>query len=77
MQGKAIHSVGIVGSGTMGAGIAQVCAMAGYEVILYDLKQEVLDKAIQTIENNLNKGIERGKISEDHRGYVRQISATI
>ena len=60
-----IQTIGIVGSGTMGAGIAQVCAMAGYEVLLFDLKQDILVRAIQTIENNLNKGIERGKISEE------------
>jgi len=77
MKKGVIHSVGIVGSGTMGAGIAQVCAMAGYKVLLYDLKQEILGKAIQTIENNLNKGIERGKITEETKSdTLDKISVT-
>lgn len=49
----------------MGAGIAQVAAMAGYDVIMYDLKPEMLEKGRQTITKNLDKGIEKGKVSEE------------
>lgn len=59
-----INVIGIVGAGTMGLGIAQISAMAGYKTILYDLDQSVLDKAQQSIEKNLNKGIEKGKVTE-------------
>lgn len=60
-----IKTIGVVGAGTMGLGIAQITAMAGYLTILYDLDQNVLDKAKSTIEKNLNKGIEKGKVTEE------------
>jgi 3-hydroxybutyryl-CoA dehydrogenase len=59
-----IQKVAIVGAGVMGSGIAQVAAMAGYDVLLYDLNQNALDKAANAINNNLDKGILRGKVSE-------------
>ena len=48
---------GIIGAGVMGSGIAQVCAMAGHEVILYDLNSEALDSALNRIKSNLSIGI--------------------
>lgn len=57
--------VGVVGAGTMGAGIAQVCAMAGHEVLIYDLTQEACDRAIQTIHKNLDKAISIGKLTSE------------
>jgi len=62
-----IHKIAIVGAGTMGQGIAQVCAMADYEVLIYDLDEKMLGKAIKSIEANLNKGIEKGKVSPELR----------
>lgn len=59
-----IQKVAVVGAGTMGQGIAQVCAMAGLDVILYDLNSDMLAKALVSVERNLDKGIERGKVSE-------------
>ncbi len=59
-----IKKVAVVGAGTMGQGIAQVCAMAGLDVILYDLNSDMLAKALVSVERNLDKGIERGKVSE-------------
>lgn len=56
--------VGIVGAGVMGRGIAQVSAMAGHTVVLFDVKQEVLQAAEKAINNNLSKAIELGKMSE-------------
>jgi 3-hydroxybutyryl-CoA dehydrogenase len=56
--------VGIVGAGTMGAGIAQVCAMAGHTVTLFDLQEEALTKAMISVEKNLDKGISIGKLNE-------------
>jgi len=60
---KKIKTVGVIGAGTMGLGIAQVAAMAGYSTILYDTNSTVVDNAFATIEKNLDKGIEKGKLS--------------
>ena len=62
-----INKVVVIGAGTMGQGIAQVSAMAGYSVLLYDLSEEALQKAIYKIEGNLDKGILRGKVSDSQK----------
>ncbi|MES2590472.1 MAG: 3-hydroxyacyl-CoA dehydrogenase NAD-binding domain-containing protein [Bacteroidota bacterium] len=56
--------VGVVGSGAMGAGIAQVAATAGHHVILFDTSQHALDKAKINLENTLKKLIEKQKLTE-------------
>lgn len=55
----------------MGLGIAQVSAMAGYSTLLFDVRQEAVDQALKTIEANLRKGIEKGKVTEE------QLSSTL
>ncbi len=60
-----IKSIGIVGAGQMGNGIAHVCALAGYDVIMTDISQEALDSATALIEKNLGRQVGRGKISEE------------
>ena len=60
-----INKVGIVGAGTMGHGIAQVCAMAGCEVVLCDLEAEAVAKGLSKIQANLQKGVERGKVEAE------------
>ncbi len=60
-----IKKVAVLGAGVMGHGIAQVCATAGYEVWVRDIKQEFLDKAKAAIEKNLQKAVSKGKISEE------------
>ena len=67
MQIENINKVVVIGAGTMGQGIAQVSAMAGFGVLLYDLNEEALTKAIGKIESNLDKGIIRGKVSESQK----------
>ena len=62
-----IKTIGIIGAGTMGAGIAQICAMRSHKTIVFDLDQKALDKAKEGIENNLNKGIARGKVTEEQK----------
>lgn len=57
-----IKTVGVIGAGTMGLGIAQVAAMAGYSTILFDTNSNAATAAIINIEKNLDKGIDRGKI---------------
>ena len=59
-----IQSVGIVGAGQMGNGIAHVFALAGYDVLLNDIAQESLDKAVATVTKNLDRQVQREKISE-------------
>lgn len=56
--------IGIIGAGTMGSGIAQVAAVAGYGVILYDIEASALDRSMKQIENNLTKAIEKNKLTE-------------
>lgn len=56
-----INTVSIIGAGTMGAGIAQATALAGYRVILYDLEDEILTRAQDNIVKSINKGVELGK----------------
>ncbi len=56
----------------MGHGIAQVAAMSGYRVVLRDVDKEALTRGIQAIENNLAKGIARGKVSEAERDETMQ-----
>jgi len=60
-----IKKIGVIGAGTMGLGIAQISAMAGFETILFDIDQQMLTKAIQIITSNLDKGIERGKVTAE------------
>ncbi len=58
-----INTVGVIGAGTMGLGIAQVAAMAGYRTILFDTNSKAVASAFKTIEANLDKGIKKGKLS--------------
>jgi 3-hydroxybutyryl-CoA dehydrogenase len=60
-----IKTVGVVGSGQMGSGIAQVLAMNSYDVILHDLNSESLKKALSQIEKSLNKLVEKNVITKD------------
>ena len=62
-----IKTVGIVGAGQMGNGIAHVMALAGYEVRISDISQEALDKAMALIESNLDRQVSREKISQEDR----------
>ena len=59
--------VGIIGSGTMGSGIAQVAATAGCCVKLYDTNQAALDKAKASLEKILNRLIEKGRIDTEEK----------
>ncbi len=59
-----IEKIGVIGAGQMGAGIAHVCALAGFDVCLRDIEQERLDAAIRVIERNLTRQVMRGTIDE-------------
>jgi 3-hydroxybutyryl-CoA dehydrogenase len=62
-----IRRVGVIGAGTMGNGIAQVFAQAGFDVSLQDVSQGALDRARATIEKSLAKFVEKGKLSAGDR----------
>ncbi|QAY94784.1 3-hydroxybutyryl-CoA dehydrogenase [Methylovirgula ligni] len=59
-----INKIGIIGAGQMGAGIAQVCAVAGFDVILNDVSDERVDHGLATISGNLTRLVERKQIDE-------------
>ncbi len=60
-----VKKVCILGAGAMGSGIAQVCATAGYEVWVRDIKQEFLDRGKAAIEKNLQRAVSKGKMTEE------------
>ncbi|MEZ5791214.1 MAG: 3-hydroxybutyryl-CoA dehydrogenase [Nitratireductor sp.] len=62
-----IGKVGIVGAGQMGSGIAHVCALAGYEVVIQDMAADKLESGLATINGNLARQVSSGKITEDQR----------
>ncbi len=66
-----IKKVGIVGCGFMGAGIVQVCAQSGYEVIVVEVSEQILSKGIATIEYYLSRNVEKGRISRQDKGLTR------
>lgn len=65
-----IETVAVLGAGTMGHGIAQVCAAAGCSVRLFDIDEAAVRAGHTRIESNLGKGIERGKVTEEERDAV-------
>ena len=69
----AIRKVCVIGSGTMGNGIAQVSAQAGYETTMVDIKQEFLDRGMNTIKTSLGKFVEKEKIKQEamHEALAR------
>lgn len=70
-----IKTVGVVGAGTMGSGIAQTCAAWGMKVYLYDIKPEFVDGAIGRIDKSLSRRVEKGKMSaEDKSGVLSRIN---
>ena len=74
----AIETVGVVGAGQMGNGIAHVMALAGYKVTLTDVSQEALDAALARIAKNLDRQVARDKITEAERdAALGRISTTL
>ncbi len=62
-----MKTIGVMGTGTMGSGIIQVCAAAGYDVVIRSSKQEYIDGALAKIEKNLTKMVSREKITEEDK----------
>jgi 3-hydroxybutyryl-CoA dehydrogenase len=73
----AIERIAVVGSGTMGSGIAQVSAQSGYSVQMIDVAQSQIDAGLKNIKKNLDRSVEKGRISaEDRDGALGRISVS-
>lgn len=70
MSVDGIKTVAVLGAGTMGNGIAHVFARSGYKVILRDVEQRFLDRALETIGKNLDREIKKGKLAEAEKPNV-------
>lgn len=70
MSLDSIKTVAVLGAGTMGNGIAHVFARAGYKVILRDVEQRFLDRALDTIAKNLDREVKKGKLTEAEKPAV-------
>ncbi|MGA9525775.1 MAG: 3-hydroxyacyl-CoA dehydrogenase family protein [Myxococcaceae bacterium] len=72
-----INTIGVIGAGTMGSGIAHVAAQSGYATILFDVSKELADRGKQKIADNLAKGVEKGKVrAEDREAALARIQTT-
>jgi len=71
-RSETIQTIAVIGAGTMGHGIAQVAALAGFKVLLSDVDRESLARGVTAIEGNLVKGIKLGKLTEADRDRTLQ-----
>ncbi len=67
---KDIKFIAIAGAGTMGAGIAQICAAAGYTTILYDINEGAIQNGLAIITKNLDGAVDRGKMTQDQKSNI-------
>ena len=73
-----IHTVGVVGAGTMGNGIAHVFARHGYSVLLCDVERRFLDRALETIAKNLEREVAKSKLTADEgKAALSRIEPTV
>jgi 3-hydroxybutyryl-CoA dehydrogenase len=77
MSSKETNPIGVVGAGSMGTGIAQVIASAGWPVILMDLEDSLVNQASKNIQNRLARLVDKGRITLDQAGeWLQQITTT-
>lgn len=73
-----LNTIGVVGAGQMGSGIAQVCAAAGFKVVMQDIKQEFVDRGLNIIKGSLAKFLEKQKITkETHDTALANLKTTL
>ncbi len=70
MKLEDIKKIGVVGAGVMGHGIVQVCAQAGYEVVVREINEEALNRGISMIEKNLSRAVSKGKLTEEEKKAI-------
>jgi 3-hydroxybutyryl-CoA dehydrogenase len=66
MQGD-IRKVGVIGAGQMGSGIAHVCALAGFDVVVHDVSEERVQSGLATIHGNLSRQVQKGSVTDEAR----------
>jgi 3-hydroxybutyryl-CoA dehydrogenase len=66
-RANAIKTIGVIGAGQMGSGIAHVCALAGYDVKLADVEAKALENALAVVDRNLSRQVRGGHVSEDDK----------
>lgn len=69
-EGMEIRTIGVVGAGQMGAGIAQVAAASGFDVIMNDIKDEFVERGFSSIEKSLARMVKKEKITDENRGEI-------
>jgi 3-hydroxybutyryl-CoA dehydrogenase len=74
---KSIESIAVIGAGTMGQGIAQLCASNGYKVLLYDIQTGLTSKAIAAIRSNMQSAVEKGKVTASEKEATLGRIATV
>ncbi len=62
-----LRRIGVIGAGQMGGGIAHVCALAGFDVVMTDIDEDALQRGRAAIERNLSRQVARGKIGEEEK----------
>ena len=65
-----MRTIGVIGGGTMGNGIAHTAALTGYEVVLVEVSQALLDRAMESISKNLQRGVDKGKMTAKEKDGV-------
>ena len=65
-----IQHVFVIGAGQMGSGIAQVCAQAGYNVVLNDINEQAIHRGLTVITKNLQRDVEKGRKSEEENVII-------
>ncbi|MFW6159526.1 MAG: 3-hydroxybutyryl-CoA dehydrogenase [Acidobacteriota bacterium] len=71
-----IKKIGVIGAGTMGTGIAQVAASSGFEVILNDIDNELLQKSLKIMDKSLSKLIEKGKVQGTKEDILQRVNTS-
>lgn len=72
-----LKKIMVCGAGQMGNGIAQICAQAGFDIIVYDIKPEFLERGMGVIRKNLQRSLEKNKITqEEHDNILSRITST-
>ena len=73
---SSIQTIGVIGAGTMGNGIAQACAVSGYGVVMVDVAQAALDKGLATIGSSLDRLIKKEKLTADGKAQAMALMTT-
>jgi 3-hydroxybutyryl-CoA dehydrogenase len=72
MTSQAVNHIAVVGAGTMGQGIAQLCAASGYQVMIYDVQPAIIQQAVESIRQNLESLVLKGKLDAASRHDILQ-----